>query len=89
MLTIKQSIYRYWFPICYVYAQEDFNEWEKMKSKRYCKKMFILFGVSNIEELKQKLTSCHYSNDMRYSRSWHSVPAILDCITLNEIGILN
>ena len=80
---------RYWFPICYVYAQKDFNEWEKMKSKRYCKKMFILFGVSNIEELKQKLTSCHYSNDMRYPGSWYSVPAILDSITLNEIGTLN
>ena len=48
----------YWFPTFYVYASKANLEWEKMKSKRYCKKMFSLFGVDDIETLKKKIEKC-------------------------------
>ena len=49
----EKSWYRvYWFPTCYVYVKQMPLEWEKMKSRRYCKKMMELFGVDDIDSLK-------------------------------------
>lgn len=79
----------YWFPTCYVYTQEGINEWEKMKSRRYCKKIRTLFGVSNIEELKQKISKCTYESNMRYSGSFDSALAILNFIKVEDIGSMN
>ena len=78
-----------WFPTCYVYARENTNEWEKMRSKRFCKKMFNLFGVSTIDELKQKVSKCTYNNEIRYSNSFDAAPSILNYIKIDEIGIMN
>ena len=43
----------YWFPNLYVYAKKNPVEWTKIKSRKYCKKMFDLFDVQSIEELKK------------------------------------
>lgn len=79
----------YWFPGCYVYVKNKGLEWEKMKSRRYCKKMQILFGVDNIEQLKEKIAKCEYDSNMKYSGSWEAAPAILSVIKLEDIGSLN
>lgn len=79
----------YWFPTLYVYAEGASMEWSKMKSKRFCKKMFDLFGVSSIDELKGVLEKCTFDRDMRYKSSYDSAPAILNYIKLEEIGSLN
>ena len=55
----------YWFPTCYVYAKKGQLEWEKMKSRRYCKKMQLLFSVDNIDELKEKISKCVHNSDMK------------------------
>lgn len=88
---VEEDQYRepYWFPTCYVYVKTWPNEWIKMKSKKYCDKMFDLFGVKSIEELKAKLKDCTSDLEMRYNRSFDSAPAILDCIKLEEIGLMN
>ena len=60
-----------------------------MKSRRYCKKMQLLFSVDNIDELKEKISKCVHNSDMKYSGSWEAEPAILDWIKIDDIGTLN
>ena len=64
-------------------------EWEKMKSKRYCKKMFTLFGVDDIETLKKKIEKCVLDREMRYNGSFDCAPAIINYINIDEIGSFN
>ena len=81
----------YWFPNLYVYAKKNPVEWTKIKSRKYCKKMFDLFDVQSIEELKKVLSKCVSDKNMpmRYSGCWNAAPAILDVVKLEEIGSLN
>lgn len=90
-LVENENYYRdsYWFPTCYVYAKYSPCEWKKMKSRKFCKKMFELFGVSSLEELKQRISKCSYDKEMRYSGSFDSAPAILNIIKLDDIGTVN
>lgn len=90
-LVNDETDYRdeYWFPTCYVYTREGVNEWEKMKSKKYCKKMCTLFSADDIEGLKQKVSKCTYDKNMRYGGSFDSAPSILNCIKVEDIGTLN
>lgn len=79
----------YWFPTFYVYVASIPVEWEKMKSRRYCKKMMILFGVDSIDALKEVIKKCTFDEKMKYSGSWDAAPAILNYIKVEEIGTLN
>lgn len=90
-LTERKPHWRdsYWFPTCYVYAKSQPEEWRRMASARYCKRMFELFGVGSIEELKDVLKECFTEREMRYGGSFDSVPGILGCIKLEEIGSVN
>jgi len=76
----------YWFPSLYIYVKANPIEWTKMRSKSYCKKMELLFGVNGVEELKGVVAKCIHEQEMRYSGAFISAPAILDCIKLEEIG---
>lgn len=78
-----------WFPTCYVYVKNKGLEWERMKSRRYCKKMDVLFGAGNIEELKKKIGECAYDSRIRYSDGMEAAPAILNFIKVEDIGTLN
>ena len=79
----------YWFPTCYVYCKTSPAEWKRMLSRKFCQKLFPLFGVSSIEELKSAVSKCVGDHEMRYSGSFSSAPAILSCIRLDEIGTVN
>lgn len=79
----------YWFPTLYVYANNAPIEWKKMKSRQFCKKMMVLFGVNDIETLKNVVSKCEYDREMKYSGSWDAAPAILNYIKVDEIGTLN
>lgn len=79
----------YWFPSFYVYAKSTPIEWKKMKSRKFCEKMMILFGVRSIEELKTVIEKCTHDSRMKYSGSWDAAPAILDSIKIDEMGSLN
>lgn len=39
----------YWFPTCYIYTNEYSNEWEYLKSRKHCEKMFDLFAVTSVK----------------------------------------
>lgn len=79
----------YWFPTCYIYVREECNEWEYLKSRKHCEKLFGLFGVSSVEELKEAVSKCTRDRDMRYNGAFMIAPTILDCIQLDDIAILN
>lgn len=79
----------YWFPTCYVYAKSVPIEWGKMKSRRYCEKMMVLFGVDSLDSLKAVVRKCIFDEKMKYSGSWDAAPAILSCIKVEEIGTLS
>lgn len=79
----------YWFPTFYVYAKSMPIEWGKMKSRRYCEKMKVLFGVDSLDSLKVAVGKCTFDDDMKYSGSWDVAPAILNCIKVEDIGTLN
>ena len=64
-------------------------EWEKMKSRRYCDKMMVLFGVDSLEALKMVISRCTFDSEMKYSGSWDAAPAILNCIHVEDIGMLS
>lgn len=90
-LVNNKTDYRdqYWFPTCYIYTSEYNNEWEKLKSKKYCKKICKLFGAEDIEGLKQKVAKCTYDRNMGYEQSFNRAPFILNCIKIEDIGTLN
>ena len=78
-----------WFPACYVYAKNMPAEWKKMVSRRYCKKMMQLFGVNDIEDLKNVISRCTLERDMKYHGSFSPALPILSSIKIEEIGTLN
>lgn len=78
-----------WFPICYIYAEEYSSMWVKLRSKRFCEKIMLIFGVDTVEKLKGCLVKCIQDKNARY-RQGFVLPAraILDCIKENEIATL-
>ena len=64
-------------------------EWGKMKSRRYCEKMMVLFGADSPNSLKVAVGKCAFNDVMKYSGSWDSSLAILNCIKVEDIGTLN
>lgn len=79
----------YWFPTCYVYTERMPIEWGKMKSRRFCEKMMVLFGVEKLDDLKAVIEKCTFDERMKYSGSWDAAPAILNCIKVEDIGTLS
>lgn len=79
----------YWFPTFYIYAKNMPIEWGKMKSRRYCEKMMVLFGVDSIDNLKAAIGKCTFDQQMKYSGSWDAAPAILSFIKVEDIGTLS
>lgn len=80
----------YWFPTTYCYHQSEQKLWRKMKSKEFCLRIAALFGVSNIEQLKEKVKLSPTDGDMRYSRDvFNAAPNIQNSIRIEEIGSLN
>ena len=80
-----------WFPSLYVYSNDHRSQtiWTRLQSKRYCEKLFPLFGVNSIDDLKKKVSLCVHDHEYRYSRSFDTAPNILTSIKAEEIGVLN
>ena len=79
----------YWFPTCYVYVKNLPNEWTRLKSRKFCQKMFALFGVTDLEALKGRLSKCVYNREMGYNGSFDAATAILSIVKLDDVGTLN
>lgn len=77
-----------WFPTCYVYAPEGESMWKKLISRRFCEKIMPLFGVSTIEELKERISKCTLDRNYRYSSGFaYPAPAILSYVRLEDVAM--
>ena len=64
-------------------------KWAKLKSKRYCKHIMDLFGIDDLDSLKECIKGCKQERDMRYNGSYDAVPSILNFIKVDDTGIWN
>ena len=89
VLNIKDEYGSAWFPTSYIYADSFQTQWIKLKSKKYCSKIFPLFGVGDIENLKLKITSAFGdARDIRYTGAFQCVSTIQSSIQIDEIATL-
>lgn len=89
LLNLESEGRAIWYPTTYIYHSEKQNIWQKMKSKQYCEKIKVLFGVSSIEKLKNIVNQSTIDYNMRYSGCFEAPPSILSSIRLEEIATLN
>lgn len=77
-----------WFPISYIYAEKSDSMWKKLVSKRYCEKLYPLFGVKDIEELKSRVSNCVYDEKVRHSGGFarDAASTILTWVSVDDIG---
>jgi len=82
---------RKWFPALHVYRSEYKRQaiWTRLQSKKHCEKLFPLFGITSLTELKKMISNCVQDNQFRYSMMSGVAPNILTSIKLEEIGVLN
>lgn len=80
---------REWFPKTYVYHQGNQLLWAKLISKSYCEKIFPLFSVNTINDLKEILKGSEVNQNDRYSGCLFAAPSILSSIKLDQIGTLS
>jgi hypothetical protein len=90
VFDFPSQIHWRWFPILYVYWGEYCKQplWSKLVSNNYCQKLFPLFGVDNIDQLKALVEKSKPDRDMCYSRSFYSAPSIQQSIELDNIGTM-
>lgn len=81
------SRHNQWFPEMYIYVKKN-NVWTKLKSLKYCRKLFPLFGVKSIDELKNDLSKAKYDPQFSHSTLWNAPPNILSYVSLNDIASL-
>ncbi len=79
----------YWFPTTYIYHQQEQLIWQKLKSKKYCKKITPLFGVDNVEKIKELIKDSTTDRHMKYNESFDCAAGILNSIKIDEIGTFN
>ena len=78
-----------WFPRCYIYADYENALWSRLGSRNYCESIMPLFGVTDINGLKQAVKSCGYESETGYNNGFADpAPQITDYIRLDDIGTL-
>ena len=77
-----------WFPISYIYAEKYDSMWKKLVSRRYCEKLYPLFGVKDLEELKSRLSNCVFDEKIRHSGGFarDAASTILTWISIEDVG---
>ncbi len=76
-----------WYPLAYIYYKPFQPIWQKLQSRKHCEKIFPLFGVKNLQELKDIIEN---SNSMKgYDNSFEKLLNIKDSIEIEKIGSLN
>ena len=86
----QYSFRSYWFPVLYVYGERFDRQsiWSKMVSFQHCQKLFPLFGITKLEQLKDIVEKSKPNREMRYDNYFESAPSIQQSINLDEIGTM-
>lgn len=77
-----------WFPMLYLYSDDNKIFWSKLKSKRFCRKIMAVFGITTIDALKERISKCKYDINYRYTGSLKSAIVILNCVEFDEIATI-
>jgi hypothetical protein len=84
--------YQVWFPKLYIYGVDTFSYkqslWSKMVSQRHCEKLFPLFGVTELSQLKKKVENSKHEKEMHYPGALMQVVSIQSSIGLDKIGTM-
>jgi hypothetical protein len=88
-LSLTIDVNRFWFPTLYIFSPQHKTQiiWSRLNSKKYCLKLFPLFGVNSLNEFKDSLKKSEPKQRIGYNSAWDYAPNILDNIKLDEIGI--
>ena len=88
----------YWFPLTYVYREDEYNSDFKrfslrLKSKEKLEKAALIFGFENIESFKERFREIREDQNMireignvRYSSSFYSPETIFQFVSIDELG---
>jgi hypothetical protein len=81
----------FWLPITYIYRERGrFEIFDRLISLRHFEKVKILFGVSTVKELKDKLSiiqkNDRNSQPLRYSSAYDSIAPIYKAIEVEKIA---
>ncbi len=84
-----ENDFDYWFPKIYVYREHGYRIelWQRLKSKKFCQKIFKLFDVDSIDQLKSRVQK-KFPTIHGYSGSFDRPLTFSDCISFDEIGTL-
>ena len=77
-----------WYPVCYIYSDTDYSIWQKLRSRKFCEKVFSLFGVQSIDALKQKISKCRSKPASVYDNLMIPALPISSFINVQDIGTL-
>ena len=88
-LSVFFNFDKCWFPTLYIYFKEEEAMWRRLVSRKYCQKILPLFGVSTIEEFKEKVSVCVTDTKISHARGRTCAANILSYINLEEIAIKN
>ena len=76
-----------WTPWCYIYTEREVSMWQKLKSKEFCEKVFKLFDIHSIDELRRLVERSGTKPAYVYDHCLELAPSITAYIKVNEIGI--
>ena len=77
-----------WFPLCYIYSNIENSIWQKLISRNFCEKIFCLFSVQSIDNLKQKISKCRSKPASVFDNVRIPAPPIRHFIDIQDIGTL-
>ena len=88
VINISKPNEKYWFPTAYCYLKGRNSMWTQLRSEEYCRKIFPLFGVTTIAELKEVIANCEPDNTIRCDGCSKMAPSILSSINIEDVGVL-
>jgi hypothetical protein len=81
-----------WFPKLYVCGEGSYSYsqsiWSKMVSNKHCQKLFPLFGVTKLEQLKTLIEKSKPDSEVRYPGVFGSAASIQERVELDKIGTM-
>ncbi|MDR2971073.1 MAG: protein kinase [Bacteroidales bacterium] len=77
-----------WFPKLYIYGDIKQSLWSQMVSRRHCQNLFPLFGVTNLEQLKEMVKKSKLDEKVCYLGFSRPAAPIQQSIELNKIGTM-
>jgi hypothetical protein len=88
----SEDYHKFWFPMLYIYAGSGYSInqaiWSKMISIKHCQNLFPLLGVTNLEQLKERIQKSQPEQPIQYSGSFDPAATILQSIQLEKIGTM-